>query len=258
MKGMYEAKILENSIIADGIYDLWLETEAAAHAKMGQFAAVYTGNPATLLPRPLSICEIFRKKNALRIIYRVEGQGTRDIAHAKAGDGLRILAPLGNGFEIDASHKSFVIAGGGIGVPPLLELAKEIRAAQPDAKIAVYLGFRSAAQVILKKDFEKYADEVNISTDDGSVGTAGNVVDMLSTSRFDAVYGCGPKVMLRHLAKWAADGNMPCYVSLEERMACAIGACLACVAKVKQADGEAHEKVCATGPVFNAKELIWQ
>jgi len=209
MRSISLAKIIKNKSISREIFDLHLETDAAQTAKMGQFVSVYTGNPAMLLPRPLSICEIDRENNTLRIIYRVEGGGTRDISRAQTGETLRILAPLGNGFSINSTHSSFAIVGGGIGVPPLLQLAKEIRAANPVAHIAVYMGFRSDDHVILETAFQKYADLVEISTDDGSYGRPGNAVQMLPQSPVDAVYGCGPKVMLRHLAAWAAKATCP-------------------------------------------------
>lgn len=257
MKEVYRAKILENSAITNNIYNLILETETTQKAHAGQFAAIYTGNAACLLPRPLSICEINRQNNTLRIIYRIEGQGTKEIAAAKTGQFLRILSPLGNGFTIDAALNNFAIVGGGIGTPPMLELAKSIRQAQPDAVISVYLGFRNAEQVILQDDFNKYANSVHISTDDGSFGEKGNILTMMEGTVFDAIYGCGPKVMIKHLANLAEKVSTPCYVSLEERMACCIGACLGCVTKIKKEGSAYYEKVCAAGPVFDAKELIW-
>lgn len=260
MKGMYHAQILENRAIALEIFDMRLSCpDAAKHARAGQFAAVYTENPATLLPRPLSICEIDRAEDGLRIIYRVEGQGTQDLAKMATGY-LRILAPLGNGFDISDNHKNFAIVGGGIGTPPLLELVKEIREKHGDAKITVFLGFRNDASVILEQDFATFADEVHVSTDDGSYGIQGNAVGLLdapASGKFDVLYGCGPKVMLKHLARWAAGCNTPCFVSLEERMACSIGACLACVVKIRDKGAVVYDKVCSSGPVFDAKELFW-
>lgn len=259
MKGMFHAEILENRRIAEDVYSMRLSCEAAKTAVAGQFAAVYTNNPATLLPRPLSICEIDKKNETLRIVYRVVGKGTLDLSKAREGDKLRLLAPLGNGFGVDLTHKNFVVAGGGIGVPPLLELVKQIRGEAKDAKITACLGFRSNTDVILEQDFAQYADIVEISTDDGSYGAPGNVVDMLSklAEKPDVAYGCGPKIMLMSFAKWAADSETLCYVSLEERMACCIGACLACVAKIHKDGAMAQRRVCYDGPIFNARELAW-
>ena len=253
---MYDAEILENAAIAEDIYDLRLRCPAAATAVAGQFVAVYTDNPATLLPRPLSICEV--NDDTLRIIYRIAGQGTQEISQRQKGETLRIMAPLGNGFPLENARGNIAIVGGGIGSPPLLQLTKSIRQNTPDAKISVYLGFRSAEHVILEQDFAKYADEIFIATDDGSHGAAGNAVSLLEGSKFDIIYACGPHIMLKNLAKWADNSGTICYVSLEERMACSIGACLACVAKIRQGDGTTNKTVCAVGPVFDAKELVWE
>ena len=259
MKGMFCAAILENRRIAEDVFDMRLKCEAAKTAAAGQFAAVYTNNPATLLPRPLSICEIDKISETLRIVYRVAGKGTLDLSKAREGGELRLLAPLGNGFSLDLTHKNFVVAGGGIGVPPLLELVKKIRGEIENTKITVCLGFRGSKDVILEQDFARYADIVQVSTDDGTYGTSANVVDMLIQLDIkpDAAYGCGPKVMLQNFAKWAADLSTVCYVSLEERMACSVGACLACVVKTRKDGGVAQARVCYDGPIFNAKELTW-
>ena len=255
MKAMYQAKILENKRIAEGVYDMWLSCDAAQTAVAGQFAAIYTDNPATLLPRPLSICEI--GDGRLRIVYRIAGQGTLELSQMQAGRTLRAIAPLGNGFDISHRYTDIAIVGGGIGVPPLLELAKQTRQRHPKAKITAYLGFRDAGGVILKENFAKCTDNVRVSTDDGSYGEHGNAVDMLKGAKHDAAYGCGPHVMLVGLAKWSTENDTACYVSLEERMACCIGACLACVVKIKQNGDVTQEKICSTGPIFDAKELIW-
>jgi len=258
-KAIYHTEILENRQMTDGIYDMWISCDAARNAMPGQFAAVYTDNPTTLLPRPLSICEIDAAGGRLRIVYRVAGVGTRQLSLMERGRNLRVLAPLGNGFNVSDKYGTIGIVGGGIGVPPLLELAKQTRQRFPDTKITACLGFRDAANVILEDDFAKYADAVYVSTDDGSYGTHGNTTTMLDTSdmQHDVTYGCGPKPMLASLSKWSAENNTACYVSLEERMACCIGACLACVVKIKQNGAVAQEKICSAGPVFDAKELIW-
>ena len=260
MKEIYNAEILENKLIAHDIYDMRLSCKLAIPAAAGQFIAVYIDNPAMLLPRPLSICETYESSDILRTIYRIAGGGTSHLSKAKAGDNLRILAPLGNGFSIDPTHKSFAIAGGGIGMPPLLELVKQIRTSVPDAEIDVFMGYRNAEQIILKEDFAEYTnkDQIHIATDDGSYGIHGNVMKFFDDNRkFDIIYTCGPHIMMKNITKWAIEQNIDCQVSLEERMACAIGACLACVAKINTNDGPVARRVCSNGPVFNGRELIW-
>jgi dihydroorotate dehydrogenase electron transfer subunit len=213
-----------------------------------------------ILPRPLSICEVdSNERGIFRIVYQTIGAGTHEIAAFKVGDKVRVLGPLGSFYPIDHAHKNFALVGGGMGVPPLLELAKTIRREVPGAFINVYLGFRSLSQVILKDDFAKFADEVFTCTDDGSAGFKGNVISCLSEHNLaDAIYGCGPKLMLKSLAGFAADNRAACFVSLEERMACMVGACLACVTKVHADTGDVvYKKVCSDGPVFNASEVVW-
>jgi len=260
MKEIYNAEILENKLIGRDIYDMRLSCKLAIMPIAGQFIAVYTDNPAMLLPRPLSVCEAHESSDVLRIIYRIAGGGTSHLSKAKAGDSLRILAPLGNGFAIDPARKSFAVIGGGIGTPPLLELVRSIRKTIPDALIDVFMGYRTADQVILKEDFAEYTNQarIHIATDDGSCGIKGNVMKFFDdNSRYDMVYSCGPYMMMKHVAKWAMERDIDCQVSLEERMACTIGACLACVAKIHVNGGRAARRVCKTGPVFNGRELVW-
>ena len=260
MKTLYNAEVLENSAIAEGIYSLWLHCpDAAAIAKAGQFAAVYVNDSSMLLPRPLSICEVNQEKTALRVVYRLFGKGTREISRTKIGQFLWILAPLGNGFDLDTASDNVALVGGGIGVPPLLELTKSIKKALPDGKISVFIGFRDASSVILENDFYKYTETVCISTDDGSYGKKGNAVDLIKDMpKYDVIYACGPNIMMKNLAIFAKKTETACYVSVEERMACAIGACLACVTEVIVDGVSSYQRVCAVGPVFNARELVWK
>ena len=252
MKQIYTAKILENKQIASGIFELLIKAEGISYkAKCGQFISIYIDDGIRLLPRPISICEIL--DNSIRLIYRIEGEGTRIISKKLPGESLRILAPLGNGFKIEESYQKIAIFGGGIGTPPLLGLAKTIKTTSPTASIDVFLGFLSQEVVVLEQEFKNYAS-VFVSTDDGSYGYAGNVIQNFQkqgSKAYDAVYACGPNPMLKAVAQQFK--TIPIYLSLEERMACTIGACLACV--VKKQDGS-KGRVCVDGPVFEAKELL--
>jgi dihydroorotate dehydrogenase electron transfer subunit len=270
-KGIFWAEVLKNEPLTEGIYDLHIKASvpdvAGVHtvrppkAKAGQFLSIYTGSAAMILPRPLSICETDKAGEVFRVIYQTAGAGTLEIAKAKIGDKLQVLGPLGNSYPINQNHKNFVLVGGGIGVPPLLELAKTIRFDMPQAFITAYLGFRNKGQIILAGDLTGFTDEVFLCTDDGSMGFKGNVVQRLSKNTknnlADVIYGCGPGAMLKSLADYAADNKITCFVSLEERMACTIGACLACVVKVHEGDKWGYKKVCSDGPVFNATEVAW-
>ena len=246
-----QAIIIRQEEIADDIYSMWLRTEEiAAHAKAGQFVSVYCNEGSRLLPRPISICEIDRENGRLRIVYRVVGYGTKEFSGCKAGDTLEIMGPLGNGYTLK-KDKAILVAGG-IGVPPMLELAKEL-----DCEKTIVLGYRD--ELFLNKEFEQYG-KVVIATEDGSCGTKGNVLDAIRAESVDGqvIYSCGPTPMLRALKQYAGDKGIEAWISLEEKMACGIGACLACVCKSKDVDHHTNvhnKRICKDGPVFNAQEV---
>lgn len=252
MKKVIDAVILKNISISGNIFDMLIDVpEISEKALPGQFVGIYTENGANLLLRPISICETDKANGALRLVYQVVGKGTEIFSHKKKGERIKIIGPLGNGYRIKEAEKS-VFVGGGIGVPPLLETVKCAKG----EKIAV-LGFRSGH--ILKDDFEKAGAKVLIATDDGSFGFRGNVVEMMRYKNItgDVIYSCGPKVMLKYISQYAYETETECFVSMEERMACGIGACVGCAIKIKEGDGYIYRKVCKNGPVFNSREVLW-
>lgn len=250
--------VVSQKQIGTGIYDLTIQTkEIAAAAKAGQFVSVYSNDASKLLPRPISLCGIDRKAGTLRLVYRVTGEhtGTEEFSKLQAGDTMKIMGPLGNGFTVEKGKKAFLI-GGGIGVPPMLQLAKEMKDAGENFQIV--MGYRDAGTFLL--DEFKEQGESFVASEDGSVGTKGNVLDAIRENHLDAdvIYACGPTPMLRALKAYAEEQNMTCYVSMEERMACGIGACLACVCNSTEKDAHSNVKnkrICKEGPVFNAKEV---
>lgn len=250
--------VVSQKQIGTGIYDLTIQTkEIAAAAKAGQFVSVYSNDASKLLPRPISLCGIDRKAGILRLVYRVTGEhtGTEEFSRLQAGDTMKIMGPLGNGFTVEKGKKAFLI-GGGIGVPPMLQLAKEMKDAGENFQIV--MGYRDAGTFLLNEFKEQ--GESFVATEDGSVGTKGNVLDAIRENHLDAdvIYACGPTPMLRALKAYAEEQNMTCYVSMEERMACGIGACLACVCNSTDKDAHSNVKnkrICKEGPVFNAKEV---
>ena len=250
------AKIVSQEQIGDQIFSMWLQTDnIAGKACPGQFISLYTGDGSKLLPRPISICEIAKEKGQLRIVYRVTGEhtGTEQFSHMSAGQTVEILGPLGNGFPLEAGEgKRVLLAGGGIGVPPMLELAKQLKA----EKLLV-MGYRDKR--FLEKELQANGTLL-VSTEDGSFGVKGNVLDVIREKQpeIDVIYACGPLPMLRALKAYAQEQNLPCYLSLEERMACGIGACLGCVCKTKEKDAHSHvhnARICKDGPVFLASEV---
>jgi len=246
------AVIISQEEIAPGIFSMWLKTEQIAqHAKAGQFISIYCEDGSRMLPRPISICEIDKNDGALHLVYRVAGKGTQEFSEKNTGMELSVLGPLGNGFPLK-SKKAFLI-GGGIGIPPILELAKQL-----DCEKKIVLGYRNSDMFLLD-EFKKYGS-VYIATEDGSYGSKGNVLDAIRENDLEAdiIYACGPTPMLRALKEYAAEKQMECWISMEEKMACGIGACLACVCKSKEVDAHTNvhnKRVCKEGPVFRAEEV---
>ena len=250
-----KSTVIEQKMIADGICSMWLDAkEVAVQAKPGQFISVYSNDKSRVLPRPISICEIDREKGTLRIVYRVVGKGTEEFSKAEAGDSFEILGPLGNGFPIEeAKGKKVLMIGGGIGVPPMLQTAKEI-----EGEAIIVSGYRNQ-DLFLKEELES-AGTLFIATEDGSVGTKGNVVDAIRENQIEAdmMFACGPKPMLRALKNYALEKGIPCWISMEEKMACGVGACLACVCQSKDVDSHSHvhnKRICKDGPVILSTEV---
>ncbi len=248
--------ILEKKTLAKEMYSfIILCPEVATVAAPGQFVHI-RANGFTLR-RPISICEINPEKGTLRIVFEVRGSGTAEIARLNKGDLVDMLAPLGHGFTVNPAFKKVVLLGGGIGTPPMLPLAQAY-----GEKAVVITGFRSANAVILQEDFKKTGAETILCTDDGTMGIHGFVTqpleEILQAGGVDAICACGPMPMLKGIAALAKTYNVPlCEVSLEERMACGVGACLGCACKTKRNDEEYFAHVCKNGPVFNAEEVVW-
>ena len=246
------ATVLSQESIATGIYSLVLKVSFADEVIPGQFVSLYSKDASRLLPRPISICESSAVEGTIRLVYRIAGAGTTEFADLCAGENIEVLGPLGNGFPVNEYAGSRVLlVGGGIGIPPLLSCARKLK----DKAFAV--GYRS--ETYLLEDLREEA-EVYVATEDGSLGTPGNVIDAIKAEnvRADVIFSCGPKPMLRALKAYAAENGIPCYVSMEERMACGIGACLACVCKTTHIDEHSHvnnTRICKDGPVFLAEEV---
>lgn len=254
MKQKETAAVLSQRETAPGIFDMWIGTTLAQDARPGQFLCIYPKDRSTLLPRPISICEVREDRKALRIVYRVAGAGTLEFSGYQEGDGISVMGNLGNGFPFEeAEGKKVFLMGGGIGIPPILELAKRM-----NAEKRILAGYRDS-RTFLREDLEKYG-EVYVATEDGSVGIRGNVMDAIEQNGLEAdmIYACGPMPMLRAVKAYAEAHRIKAYISLEERMACGVGACLGCVVKTKEPDSHSHvhnARICTDGPVFDAEEV---
>lgn len=247
-----QALVLKLETLSEGIYSLWIKEQTIAEqAKPGQFISFFSKDGSKLLPRPISICEINKEEGTLRVVFRVVGFGTKEFSKLKEGETVDVMGPLGNGFTLEG--KKAILIGGGIGIPPMLELAKSL-----SIEKSIVLGYRTN-DLFLKNEFETYGD-VYVSTEDGTVGTKGNVIDAINEHNIDAdiIFACGPTPMLKGIKAYAQEHGIKAQLSLEEKMACGIGACLACVCKSKEKDHHTNvnnKRICKDGPVFYADEI---
>lgn len=267
MKKLINAEIVRNTCLTDDenhnrIFELIINDRYLAEmSEPGQFVEIYLPNGEMILPRPISICETDVRKGNVTMVYSVVGKGTDALSKMPRGSCLKVMGPIGKGFEI-SDISAVLVIGGGIGVPPLLMLVKELYKKKPQPDIYAVLGFRNSGAVILEDEFSKLTDHMFIATDDGSTGFHGNVLDcinsMPSLPDFDMIYSCGPKVMLKGVSDYAASHNIPAQISMEERMACGLGACVGCAVKIRNGSEFEYKKVCKDGPVFYSKEVAWE
>lgn len=250
MKKTYKCELILKTELCPGIFDFVVKApEIADAANIGQFLHITCGG-STLLRRPISICDF--GEGFVRFAFQVKGEGTKELAKREVGDMIDIMGPLGHGFNVEPGKKSVVI-GGGIGVFPLLKLARETEG-------AVFLGFRTKDLVVLEDDYLQAHNNVTICTDDGSYGYDGFAIaamgEYLLDNEVDVIYCCGPTPMLKAVKQIAEYRNIPCQLSLEQRMGCGIGACLTCVCETKDQGMGKYKQVCTCGPVFDSKEVV--
>nr|WP_199749453.1 dihydroorotate dehydrogenase electron transfer subunit [Cytobacillus oceanisediminis] len=250
--------VIAQNKIANNIYELTLQGELVHEmTEPGQFVHLKVSEGYDpMLRRPISIAEIAPGLSHFKMIYRAEGRGTVKLSEKKAGDTVDVLGPLGNGFPVHEVKQgdTALLVGGGIGVPPLYELSKQL--VKQGVKVVHILGFQTESAVFYEEKFSKLG-ETYIATADGSLGTKGfvtNVIDELKLD-FDILYSCGPTPMLKALESQYRHKKV--YLSLEERMGCGIGACFACVCHTgDDPEGYSYKKVCSDGPVFKAGEVV--
>ena len=248
-------KVISQEEIAPAIFELVLEGEMVEAMKAGQFLHLRVPDDAHLLRRPISISSIDKLKKQCHLIYRIEGSGTAIFSSLKSGDSLDVMGPQGNGFDLSElnNDSKVLLVGGGIGVPPLLEVAKQLY--ERGVEITTVLGFASKNAVILEDELAQYS-QVFVTTDDGSYGTQGNVSVVITEcdTEFDAIYSCGAPGMMKYINQTFYD-HPRAYLSLESRMACGMGACYACVLKVPDSE-TISQRVCEDGPVFKTGTVV--
>lgn len=248
-------RVVSQEEIAPAIFELVLEGQMVEAMKAGQFLHLRVPDDAHLLRRPISISSIDKLKKQCHLIYRIEGSGTAIFSSLKPGNSLDVMGPQGNGFDLSEldDYCKVLLVGGGIGVPPLLEVAKQLH--ERGVEITTVLGFATKDAVILEDELAQYG-QVYVTTDDGSHGIKGNVSVVINEfdTKFDAIYSCGAPGMMKYINQTFHD-HPRAYLSLESRMACGMGACYACVLKVPDSE-TVSQRVCEDGPVFKTGTVV--
>jgi len=263
-----KVKILSRKEVVPNIYLMSLKApEIAQDALSGQFIHIKCSkNNYPLLRRPLSIHRIDKEKGEIFILFQIMGEGTKLLADRTIGDDLDIIGPIGNGFNIYPESRKIIIVGGGIGIAPLLALCEE--SIRQGKEVRVLIGALKKELVIGEESFKILGAKVDVATDDGSYQYKGLVTDLLERIikegwLTDQIFACGLKPMLKKISEIALQANINYQVSMEERMACGIGACLGCVCKIKTKDKREYKvkyeykRVCIDGPVFGGSEVVW-
>ncbi len=249
-------EIVTKEQLKNDIFKFAIQSEEMAKVALpGQFLEIRVNdNIEPFLRRPISIHKIEQEESELEFIFQVRGKGTEILAQKQVGDKISVLGPLGKGSFQFENYKNIAIIGGGIGIFPLYELARQAR---ENAKVTTYLGFRNKDFVVLENEFLQVSNKLVLTTDDGSYGQKGFAIDYLKEDcqkeKPDCIYACGPLPMLKVVRDFAIQNNIPAQVSLEERMGCGIGICLGCSVKDKNSDGYKH--VCKDGPVFDIADV---
>lgn len=258
MKTTYQAPILENIRIADEIYKITMAApDIAENAIPGQFVHIkIPGDSSLLLRRPISINSVNKQKGIIDLVYQKVGKGTSILSSLQPDEvKIDILGPLGNGYKVPENTRKLCLVGGGCGVAPLKFAAERWM----NLDITACLGFRNKPSVYQIEDFQRLCNRVFISTDDGSMGDKGfatnSLIKWIEKQKPDLILGCGPIPMIKTLKNISNKYNIPCQISLEERMGCGIGGCLVCSCAIRVNSSWEYKKVCTDGPVFNSEEV---
>lgn len=256
-----KAKLISKKELIPGIFKFSVQAEEIVSiAKPGNFIEIRVNNDIEpFLRRPISIYNMDKENGILEFIFQVKGKGTSILSERKEGELIDILGPLGYGTFKYSNYENLAIIGGGIGVFPLYELSKSAK--NENKNVNIYLGFRNKDLVVLEDEFNQVCDNLIITTDDGSYAQKGFAIDFLrkdiEAGKIDSIFACGPLPMLKAVQALAIEKNIPCQISLEEKMACGLGVCLGCAVKTSASSKENPEywHVCKAGPVFQAKDV---
>lgn len=261
-----DVKIVAHKKLSSNFFKITLLSKyISSHATPGQFVDLRVTDKTTpLLRKPFSIHRIDKEKETIDILYEVLGTGTTILSEKNIGETINVLGPLGSGFNLEDKTKTIhILVGGGMGIAPLLSLADKLRISNIESRIFVLIGARNRDAILCEDDFKSLGVQIKTSTDDGSYGKKGFVsetlLDLLNNqlSTFDyplsTIFSCGPHPMLKSISDIAGQKNIDCQISTEAYMACGIGACKGCAVKTKSG----YKMACKDGPVFDAKELLW-
>ncbi|MDO5708352.1 MAG: dihydroorotate dehydrogenase electron transfer subunit [Andreesenia angusta] len=246
MKSKYSTeRIYSNDEISKNVYRMVVEGDY--DLKPGQFYMMRAWKYEPYLSRPISVHAV--GDNGIEFLYQVFGEGTALFSDLKKGDNIDLLGPLGNGFDIEEISGKVAVVVGGIGIAPMYEVMKKLKEKDQNIKIDLYAGFRDD---IYSVDYMKeYADELILATEDGSTGYKGYVIDLLDCSKYDYILSCGPTPMMKALKKMTEESGTKAYFSLEDHMACGVGACLGCTCNTTRG----KERICKEGPVFLGEDV---
>ena len=241
-QGFFE--IVENKPLTGSVYKMVLKGDTSAITAPGQFVNILLDG--LYLRRPISVCDV--SGDLLTIIYKVVGKGTAQMAAMKSGE-LDLLTGLGNGYDLSVSGDSPVLLGGGVGVPPMYMLCREL--ITQGKKVRVILGFNTKDELFYEEEFKKLGAEVTVTTVDGSYGVKGFVTDAMKETDYTYFYTCGPEPMLKAVYKASATSGQ---MSFEKRMGCGFGACMGCSCKTIAG----YKRICKEGPVMRKEEILWE
>jgi len=240
--GLFEIK--ENIALTDSVYKMVLQGDTSAVTAPGQFVNILLDG--LFLRRPISVCDV--QGDELTIIYKVVGKGTKQMSQMQSGT-LDVLTGLGNGYDLSVSGENPVLLGGGVGVPPMYLLAKEL--ISHGKKVQVILGFNTASEVFYEEEFKALGADVTVTTVDGSYGNKGFVTDVMAGMQYSYFYTCGPEPMLKAVYKTSVTSGQ---MSFEKRMGCGFGACMGCSCKTITG----YKRICKEGPVMRKEEILWE